>query len=420
LAASLLLLTAGCGGAGSSGDGTAGTGTIRVVALSLGPSGDQSPMRVAAREFESRHPGTKVEVTTYEFSQFDQVVRAQINGGSPPDVIQTVLGYGNATALKTLAKANVLTDLSDQPWVASIPEQAKGPSGLDGKVYAYPPMYGLIGAVYDKTTFKSLGLTPPTTYPEVLAYCATMRSKGKVPIALGAQTPIAAVFMAYALAASTAYVERPTFNEDRLAGTVTFAGSKGWLRSLEQLDELNHAGCFGSAPAGVAYQASLQQLAAGKAGMVVNVIEGMASLKALAPKADLAMVALPSGGDAATTKIPAAPSAGFAVPKRAKNVELAKKFVSFMAEDKISTDYAEGVGSVPVAGIGSTATAKFPVGAEAMKEYTATGRSMIYPSQYWPAPEVNAALEQGLTGMLSGQTEPAEILKSMDAAWKAD
>ncbi|SNR57258.1 ABC transporter substrate-binding protein [Actinomadura mexicana] len=412
-----LLLTAGCGGAGSD-DGAAGTGKIRVVALSLGAPGDQNPMRVAAREFESRNPGTKVEVTMYEFTQFDQVVRAQINGGSPPDVVQTVLGYGNATALKTLAKANVLTDLSDQAWAGSIPEQAKGPSGLDGKIYAYPPMYGLIGAVYNAKTLKDLGVTPPTKYSEVLAYCSTMKSKGKTPIALGAQTPIATVFMSYALAASTAYAERPSFNEDRLTGGATFSGSKGWLRSLEQFSEMNRAGCFGSAPTGVAYQASLQQVATGKAGMVVNVIEGLATLRSMAPKADFRMVALPSGDDAATTRVPAAPSAGFAIPKRAKKAELAKKFVSFMAEDGISTRYAEGVGSVPVAGIGSAGTARFPAGTEAMKGYVATGKSMIYPSQYWPAPEVNAALERGLTGMLSDQTKPAEILKSMDAAWK--
>jgi raffinose/stachyose/melibiose transport system substrate-binding protein len=423
-AISCALLLGACGsdgneGAAEGGDGGKPTGTIKVVALNLGEPGDKNPMRVAARKFEEATPGAKVEVALYEFDQFDKVVRAQINGGSPPDVVQTVLGYGNATALKTLAMANALTDLSDQPWVDQIPEEAKDASGLDGKVYAYPPMYGLIGAFYDAKLFDELGVEPPATYEEVLSYCETMAGKGKTPISLGAQTPIAATFLADALVASTGFIDDPDLNQKRLNGETTFAGSEGWRQALEQYDEMNQAGCFGESPTGVAYQASVDNAATGKAGMILLTIEGLPALQTANPDGDFRLVAFPGNDDPAETMIPAAPSAGFAVARKAENPELAKEFVTFLSGSEISTEYALGVGSVPLAGIGSKETAQFPPGTEAMAPYIAEGRSVIYMSQYWPAPEVAAAYESGITGMLSGQTEPVEVLEAMDKAWKA-
>ena len=94
---------------------------------------------------------------------------------------------------------------------------------------------------------QDAGLTIPTTYTEVLAFCADAQKAGKVAYALGAQTQWVTQLVTYALAATDVYSREPDFNQKQLNKEATFQDSK-WLESMTKYKEMFDKGCFNKEP----------------------------------------------------------------------------------------------------------------------------------------------------------------------------
>ena len=97
-----------------------------------------------------------------------------------------------------------------------------------------------IGAIYNKKVFEDAGVDePPKTWTEFLAACEKIKKAGKIPIALGNQTPWVTQLIPYAIAPATAFAEDPNLAQDMLDGKKTFTNS-GWddgLRALPRARE---------------------------------------------------------------------------------------------------------------------------------------------------------------------------------------
>lgn len=420
LAVTAALAVAACGDDGTSDGGAADsgkpTGTIRVAALQLGPTGDQDPLRILIRRFEEANPGTTVKYQALPFDQYSQTLRAQVNAGSPPDVMESTAGYGTPIATNELGSIGALSDLSDEPWASGIPERYRSLIGVDGKVMGFPPMLSMIGLVYDPAVFDDLGVTPPKTFDEVLAMCRKVKAAGKVPIALGAQTAVTVLFPGYALAASTAYADDPDLPQKRLDGETTFAES-GWEQSLEQYQQMNEEGCFGPSVTGVSMDAANNAVATGKAASTIVVLDFVGGLRGLNPRADWKMVPFPGNASADLTRIPYSVAATFGVPTKAKNPELAKAFVAFLAERENAIAYSEGVGSIPLAHLEGSEP-QLPEAIEAMAPFLTPERSVVYMDKLWPSADVMTAYMKGVQQLLSDQASPGDVVKAMDDAWR--
>ena len=107
---------------------------------------------------------------------------------------------------------------------------------------------------------------------------------------------------------------------------------------------------------------------------------------------------------------------GIAVNARSANLQAAKKFVSFIGREGQSRLFAKVNGGVSAI---DAKTGKLP---DYMRTYVkplfVQKRDLPFENLAWPNPVIYQNFAAGLTGLLTGQTNPDQVLKSMDDAWK--
>lgn len=181
-AVSALGMTAALGGCGSSGE--SGDVTLRLVAADYGDSDANSSQKywdALVKEYEADHPGIKVEVSVYSWTDVDRKVKEMVAAGKAPDMAQ-IGAYADYAAKGQLYTADELL---------SIPVQANFALQLTDAGERQRVQYGLPFAsstrllFYNKTLFTQAGLTPPKTWDQLAADAEVLKADGvKFPYAL--------------------------------------------------------------------------------------------------------------------------------------------------------------------------------------------------------------------------------------------
>ncbi|WP_216588222.1 ABC transporter substrate-binding protein [Streptomyces brasiliscabiei] len=403
---SMSVLAACSGGtkAGSEG-GSGGSKTLTLASI------DQGSVEDVVKAFEKANPGVKVRYTTSGADQYQQQIRTQLSSGTAPDVMSVWPGNGNPGATFVLAKPGYLRDLSDRPWAAELPDAMKSVAQYEGRTYNAVFGQNGIGAVYNDQAMEKAGLTPPETWKDLLAFCKAAKAKGTPAFALGNQDNWVTQLVLYALVATTVYGEDRDFDKKLQAGETSFAKSP-WAAAVDKYMTMEKTGCFQKNPLGTNYEAS-QQLAA--TGKTLGIVQGnwvIALLKQKNPKGTFTLKALPATDDPARTLIPAAAGAGYGVNAKAKNEELALKFVDFVMSPKGMTTFVEKQGSLPT--LPDTGYRTDPSLAE-LTEFIESDRTVPFMDQLWPNPKVQQTMLSGLQEIFSGQSTPEKLLDEMDA-----
>ena len=402
-------MVAACSGGTNAGSGSGDNKTLTVASV------DQGSVEDVVKAFEAANPGVKVNLTTGGADQYQQQMRTQLTSGTAPDVMTVWPGNGNVMTVFRAAKAGYLLDLSDRPWASKQPDAIKKVSQYDGKTYT--GVFGVngIGAIYNQQAMDKAGLTPPTTWTGLLAFCKAAAAKGTPAFALGIQDLWVAQLVPYALVATVVYSGDPDFDKKMQAGQATFANSP-WTTAMAKQIEMNKAGCFQKNPLGTSYEAS-QTLAA--TGKTLGIIQGnwvVALLKGKNPNGTFILKALPATDDSATFIMPAAAGAGYGVNAKAKNKDLAIKFVDFVMSPQGMSLFNKKQGSLPsLPGSGSTVD---PSLAE-LTTYISDGRTVPFMDQLWPNPKVSGNMTTGIQEIFSEQSTPDKVLARMDTDYKA-
>lgn len=402
-------LLAACSGGTKAGDSGGGSKTLTLASV------DQGSIEDVVKAFEKANAGVKVRYTTSGADQYQQQIRTQLSSGTAPDVMSVWPGNGNPGATYVLAKPGYLRDLSDQPWAAELPDAVKSVAQYEGKTYN--AVFGLngIGAVYNRQAMEKAGLTPPDTWTELLAFCRDAKAKGTPAFALGNQDNWVTQLVLYALVATTVYGPDRDFDEKMQAGQATFAKSP-WTTAVDKYLTMEKTGCFQKNPLGTNYEAS-QQLAA--TGKTLGIVQGnwvIALLKGKNPKGTFTFKALPATDDPSATLIPAAAGAGYGVNAKAKNKELALKFVNFVMSPKGMNLFVKKQGSLP--SLPDTGHEVDPSLSE-LSTFIHKDRTVPFMDQLWPNAKVQQTMLSGLQEIFSGQSTPRELLRDMDTAYKA-
>jgi len=399
-------LTACSSGTNAGGD----SATVLTIA-----SVDQGSIEEIVKAFETANPGVKVNLTTSGADQYQQQIRTQLSSGTAPDVMSVWPGNGNPGATYVLAKPGYLMDLSDQPWAAKLPDSLKSVAQYEGKTYT--AVFGVngIGAIYNQQAMAMAGLTAPGTWTELLAFCRAAAAKGTPAYALGIQDNWVTQLIPYALVATTVYAGDREFDNKMRSGQATFTGS-GWSAALTKYQEMDRTGCFQKNPLGTSYEAS-QNLAA--TGKTLGIVQGnwvIALLKEQNPSGTFTLKALPATDDPATFMMPTAAGAGYGVNAKAKNRDLALKFVTFVMSPEGMKLFVGKMGGLPAfSGTGFTAD---PALAD-LSTYIDKGRTVPFMDQLWPNAKVQQNMFSGLQEMFSRQSTPEQVLAAMDADYKA-
>ncbi|NUR64796.1 MAG: extracellular solute-binding protein, partial [Streptomyces sp.] len=365
--------------------------------------------------FEKANPGVKVRYTTSGADQYQQQIRTQLASGTAPDVMSVWPGNGNPGATHVLAKPGYLRDLSDQPWAAKMPAAIKSVAQYEGKTYNAIFGQNGIGAVYNEQALKKAGLTPPDTWTKLLAFCRDAKAKGTSAFALGNQDNWVTQLVLYALVATTVYGPDRNFDQKMQAGRATFAKSE-WATALDKYLTMEKTGCFQKNPLGTNYEAS-QQLAA--TGKTLGIVQGnwvIALLKGKNPEGTFTLKALPATDTPSQTLIPAAAGAGYGVNAKAKNPELALKFVKFVMSPQGMNLFVKKQGGLPsLPDTGYRADASLTE----LSTFVTANRTVPFMDQLWPNAKVQQTMLSGLQEIFSGQSTPEQLLKDMDSDYQA-
>ncbi|MFL6140591.1 MAG: ABC transporter substrate-binding protein [Labedaea sp.] len=404
---SILVLTA-CGG----GTNAASGGDPKTLTLA---SVDQGSIEDVVKAFEAANPGVKVNFTTSGADQFQQQIRTQLASGTAPDVMSVWPGNGNPGATYVVAKPGYLRDLSDQPWAAKLPAAVKSVAQYQGKTYN--AIFGLngIGAVYNQEALRTAGLTPPGTWTELLTFCKAAAAKGTPAFALGIQDKWVTQIVLYALVATTVYGSERDFDKQMQSGQASFARSP-WTTAMTKYQEMASTGCFQQSPLSTSYEAS-QQLAA--TGKTLGVIQGnwiIALLKKQNPSGTFTLKALPATDDPASFVMPAAAGAGYGVNAKAKNPDLALKFVNYVMSPAGMNLFVAKQGGLPA--LPDTGFTVDPSLTE-LSKYLTSDHTVPFMDQLWPNAKVQQTMLSGLQEIFSGQSTPDKMLAAMDGDYRA-
>jgi len=407
LAAVLVGATACAGGVATNngtGGGTSGGGTLTVS----GNSSEKVGLDAVAAAFEKANKGVTVRVS-YAANPI-QSTTTELLAGTAPDVLYVFAGSGNTASVQELAANGYLEDLSSQPWASKEPAGADSVIGYKGKLYATAATQIAIGGIYSKTGLSALGLSAPTTFPQVLSFCAAAKAHGKIAYALGIGDSWTDQMIDYSLSASLVYGPDKSFNAQLADKSATFASS-GWATAMNEYLQMNKADCFSPDPLGTSYQDSLDQVAQGKALALVQVDSSINGILQENPKASLTFYPLPATSSASATVMPVAYSADYAVNAASKNKALAEKFLDFLMQPAEAALYASKVGSLPYAG-SSTDSAL-----SSILTFSSAGKTSSFPDLLWPNAKVQAAHLVGVQNLFAGKATVTQVLDDMQTAY---
>lgn len=386
---------------------SSGSGELRLI----GVADQQKPVDLLTKAYKD----SKFNVSFAPTDQAQTTVRAQLGAGNAPDVFVVYPGNGSAMSMVQISKANLLADLSDQAWTKQIPENFKPAFQSDGKTYIYSAGASVIGAIYNKKVFAEANLQPPTTWSEFLQVCDALKQAGKVPIALGAQTPWITQLITYALVPSTVYAKDPEFDKKMQDGSTSFADS-GWVDALEMYLDLQQRGYFNDNPNGTTFEQQTAMVATGEAGMAIQVSAVLPDFRKAAPSPDdLSMFPVPGAEAAADVWIPAGIVVGLGVGARSKNLAEAKKFIEFLGKQENINAWSEAVACVPLV---RDETSKIDPVLDPFLPFIDDNRAVPFMDQAWPNAEVQPAHFAVVQELLGGKTTIADGLAKLDETYR--
>ncbi|GAA2110683.1 extracellular solute-binding protein [Actinomadura alba] len=402
-------LAAGACSSGTNASG--GSETLRIAAVATDRAGTEAVLKA----FQVKNPKVRVTTSYSDTDQYQGTLRTQLSSGTAPDVFFAWPGNGNPAAIEVLAPTGYIADLSSRSWTARIPAGIKPVTQVGGKTYIVPMTFVGIGALYNEKAMDEVGAKAPTTWSELLAFCDTAKSKGKVAFALGNQTDWVTQLVDYALVPTTVYASNKDFDQQMKAGSAKFEGS-GWNTAMTKYLEMNERGCFSKDPLGTSSEASVAQLAKGQAVAAVQVTSTLSQVKAQAPQGtEFGLFPVPATDNADETHMPGAAGGAFALNAKAKNPEPASKFIDFLATPEAMNAYAAATGNLP-----SIPNDQFRLdpALQPLVDYQKAGKTVPFMDQLWPNPKVQQAHFTGVQNMFSGKADPATVLRQMDKAYQ--
>jgi len=282
-------------------------------------------------EFMKANPGITVKFESFAVEQYATVLSTALAAGKGGDVIHT-RAYGG---LEQFAKAGYLLalDNANVPELANLGDDAKASLTLraDGKVYSYAFASQTLGLYVNNEVFKRAGVTPPTTWAELIAVSKTLKDKGVVPLANGMATAwMAEVF--------TSVFTNPLvgleFSADLLSGKANFSDPRyvGALGKLLELRDYMPPGFTG-----IDYPTAQQLFLSGRAAMFAGGSFEIANFRKQNPKLDMTFIAPPAPAAGAPRLVSKFFDGGYAVNAKSTNQADALKLVRWMARSSSAT-----------------------------------------------------------------------------------
>jgi raffinose/stachyose/melibiose transport system substrate-binding protein len=355
-------------------------------------------------DFMKANPGITVKFEAFAVQQYATVLSTALAAGKGGDVIHT-RAYGG---LEQFAKAGYLVPLSpaNVPELANLPDDAKASLTLraDGKIYSYAFASQTLGLFVNTAVFKQAGLTPPTTWAELIAVSQALKAKNILPLANGTATAwMCEVFTSV----FTNPLLGPNFADEIVSGRANFSDPR-YVAALSRLLELRDFMPPGFT--GVDYPTAQQLFLSGRAAMFAGGSFEIANFRKQNPKLEMAFIAPPAPSAGAPRLVSKFYDGGYAVNAKSANQADALKLVRYMGTKQFGDKFAALLGNIsPIKGV----ELKDPMLADIARLNETSAPYLMAVHFRYETPTGSELLQSGIQKMMAGSMTPAEVGASL-------
>ena len=280
----------------------------------------------------------------HEDFKTDILVRAA--GNNLPDVFS----YWAGARVQFVVDSDSLTPIDDvwnSDGLDNVVAKALADSATmyNGKRYLVPLNYHYAGMFYNTKVLADAGISSmPETWDEFISLCDTLKSKGVTPIALGTKHRWPGQFWFDYLLLGTA---GPEYRANLMNGSASYSDSEV-KTAMNMWRELVEKGYFLPNSNADTWTDASDKVARGDAAMTLmgTWITGYWNGLGLNPGSDYDFFAFPVI-DSSISKSVVGPVDGLVISSNAKNIEGAKKFLSFMISNvDVQTDWTLKQGAI--------------------------------------------------------------------------
>ncbi|MDC7290683.1 ABC transporter substrate-binding protein [Blautia schinkii] len=349
--------------------------------------------------------GNTVDVQAIDDNQFDSLLQTKMSTSGMWDIF---IGDTGTQSTPYQHEKN-LVDLSGEEWVSRLTDTGKEfVTNTDGKIYCFPNGgVNSFGIVYNKDVFEANSLEVPKTFDEFNQVCDTLKEAGITPIYVSMAdawtvNQIMNGEWPNILAANPDALEKLNANEERWDAipefTEMFARLKGYVDN----------GYINSDMSTAKYEMGQKAVATGEAAMMYMGDWADPEYAKVAPEGagKIGMFAAPTKDG--NSKLAIAGPGGYYISNQSKNVDAAKDFLNFMAEeDNIKLNLETRACTSVWKDIEATNLSETLKDTQA---YIDEGNTEIHYNQTYvitPSDEANSAF----LSVLLGQKEPEECAK---------
>ncbi|MFK8078516.1 MAG: ABC transporter substrate-binding protein [Granulosicoccus sp.] len=278
---------------------------------------------------------------------------------------------------------------------------------LDGKQWGVPYTYYQWGIYYRKDLFESNGIDVPANWDDLLAASAKLKEAGITPFTIGTKYLwTAAGVFDYLNLRTNGY----DVHNELTAGRIKYTDER-IADVFEKWKQLVEPGYFIENHASMSWQDALAPFVNGEAAMYVMGNFSVAAMREAGLTDDQIDYFPFPEINPDVPRAEEAPTDAFFIPSNAKNKEDARKFLAFIAQPDIQTEWNKIIGQLPINKNSSVGDDKFlQKGFETVS--TAQGLAQFYDRDA-PAEMAKAGME-GFQEFMVKPERLQDILKRLD------
>ncbi|MFL5021235.1 MAG: extracellular solute-binding protein [Microvirga sp.] len=372
----------------------------------------------AARAFEAKHPGVKVEPQYLENEAYKAKLTTLLQSRDKPAMFYSWAGG----VLKAQVEAGVIEDLADRTrgYIETLTPSAVAAFTLDGKIYGVPQAITEVGFFYNKELFAKAGVDASKikTWDDLLGAVKALKAAGITPITVGGADKWPVSF--YWSYLSLRQGGKPAFEAAMKGEAGGFAG-EDFVKAGELFKQLVDLQPFQNGFLGSKHLPAIGQFADGKAAMTLAISVIYNQQRSIAAdKKGLSddqigwfqFPVVPGGKGAPTDTLGGV--VGWVVSKGApkETVDFIKAFVSPEVQSRLT---AEGFIIPVVAGADASLKNAF------MRNIAQELARSTYHQNFYDqvlGPSVGRVVNDVVAEMAGGTMTPQDAAKAVQAAWK--
>lgn len=325
----------------------------------------------AVAAFQEANPDMEIEVNITDREAHKTAIRNFLTADAPD-----ITAWYPGNRMGPFVDAGLFEDVSDLWESEGLSESfaaIKPTMTRDGKQWGVPYTYYQWGIYYRADVLEELGVEAPGTWDELLSACATIEEAGKDCFTIGTKFLWTAAGVFDYLNLRTNGYE---FHNALTAGEVPYTDPRV-VQVFENWKQLVEPGYFVDNHATMSWQDALAPFVSGDAAMYVMGNFAVDAMKEGGLTEDqIGYIPFPTI-DPDIPRAEDAPADALFIPSAAKNKENARKFLAFIAQPDIQTEWNKTIGQLPPNSNAEVGDSKFlQAGFETLS--TAAGLAQFY------------------------------------------